>query len=896
MILDGESSLRPSISLDGSWQFQIDPAGTYALDQITAWRTITVPGPWQARFDDLRLTAGVGWYRRTVDVPADWSGRAVFLCFGAVDYYAEVWVNGRCAGDHEGGYLPFEFDVSALLHYGAANEIVVRVVDPGPDEGDRFPAFPFAEIPNGKQRWYGPLGGIWQSVSLEARSLRYVRQVHVTPQGLDGSVTVAVELAGEGSGGHVRLDFHTPQGEPVIYAERDIPAGENTARFAFSIPQPALWSPESPALYTLIVTLQQGRSTVDRQAVRFGLRTIEVRDGRLWLNGRLLYLRVALDQYYYPEGICTPPSLDFLKEQVRAAKAMGLNCLRCHIKIADPRYLQAADEEGILVWAEVPSWWTLTDAAGRRARETFAGMVARDWNHPSVVIWTLVNENWGTNLPGSSRDRAWLAETYAWARTVDPTRLIVDNSACLGNFHVHSDLDDFHFYAAMPENMDLWQDFVTNFARRPDWTYSPHGDAVRTGQEPLIVSEFGNWGLPDLAKLRAAYDGDPWWFDTGAEWNPGVVLPRGAEERFTAAGLDRVFGDWFALAQAAQWAEYRALKHEIEVMRAEPSICGYVITEWTDAHWECNGLQDMARHPRVFADRMPAFNADTVIVPRWDRLVYWSGETVTLPLCVSHWGSDAIDAATLHWSLDKMGIGGVLAVKGLLPGTVIQAGSPEFTAPPVAGAVCASLSLQLELHDGQIVAQNTLPITLLPAAFQNALERLPVWANDAALADWLCGHGYTLDRERGLWVVSHLDEEALRHVQDGGRALLIATEPGVLPGLPGVTVQAREHTPWDGNWASSFAWAGPGLTRLPGGPLLDFAWRGAFPKHVITGIPAENWVAGLFVGWVHMAAALAARLPLESGMLTVATFPVLPPGDSPVRTLLLHDLIRAAFA
>src|SRR5690606_14180849 len=157
-------------------------------------------------------------------------------------------------------------------------------------------------------------------------------------------------------------------------------------------------------------------------------------------------MRGALDQDYYPEGIYTPPSLGFLRAQMRQAKAMGLNCLRCHIKAPDPRYLQAADEVGLLVWVDVPNWSRLSEAAARRARATFAGMVARDWNHPSLVMWSLVNEGWCTDLPGSEADRRWLLDTFAWAKQVDPHRVIVDNSACIPNFHLQTDVDDYHFY------------------------------------------------------------------------------------------------------------------------------------------------------------------------------------------------------------------------------------------------------------------------------------------------------------------------------------------------------------------------------------------------------------------------------------------------------------------
>lgn len=888
--------VRQHISLDGPWQFQIDPVGKLTLEDISEWRTIQVPGPWQAQFDDLRLVAGVGWYRRRVVVPDTWADRSVFLMIGAADYFTEMWVNGQPAGQHEGGYLPFECDVTPYLRFGAENDFVIRVTDPGPREQDIFPQFPFAEIPHGKQAWYGPIGGIWQSVRLEARPHAHIGQMHITPHGLSGAVTVEVRLVNSPERGHLHARCFAPGGQAQVEFSAPLIPGEPVQRLDFTIEQPALWDLDAPHLYTLDVVLAEGDRVLDQRSDRFGIRTIEARDGRLWLNGRLLYLRGALDQDYYPEGIYTPPSLDFLRAQVRQAKAMGLNCLRCHIKVPDPRYLQAADEEGILVWAEIPSWGRLTAASGQRARDTFAGMVARDWNHPSIVIWTIVNEDWGTDLVHTAADRAWLAETVDWARQLDPTRLIVDNSACFHNFHINTDIEDFHFYAAMPEHMDTWQRYVREFAGRAPFTFSPNGDGVRTGQEPLVLSEFGNWGLPDLARLRQAYaQRDPWWFATGQEWHPPVVWPGDAEMRFRQAGLDKVFGDWTTLAEVSQQAQYRALKYEIETIRAEQALSGYVITEWSDLHWECNGLVDMARNPRIFAAELATINADTVIVPRWERLAYWAGEVCHVDLLVAHHGNQPIQGATLHWSFDgSTHVRSPLPPLCLEPGDVARAGTLSFEVSGTGEQSCVrNLNFWLALPDGSIAARNYLPITVFDRALFYAPEAVPVWSDDERVRGWLSAHGYVLDETDGLWIARHLDDRVRRHLERGGRALLCSTDPGEITGE--VRVEARQGTPWAGDWASSFAWVRPGTTRIPGNLLLDFAWRGVFPEHVVTGIAPEHTYAGLFVGWLHMPAALLGRVHCANGQLTITTFPVLTADDSPLRTVLLHDLILLAY-
>src|ERR1051325_2767947 len=186
-----QQPLRQTLSLDGPWQFRTDVS--------EGWRTIQVPGCWESQFPDLRGWAGSAIYERTFTVPDSFRGRRVLLHFDSVDYYTEVWINGQEVGKHEGGYTPFAFDIAPHLRWEEDNTITVRVTDCTPDCDVPLPdgsgTLSFAEIPHGKQSWYTPISGIWQSVCLEARSFVSIERVAVAPDLSAGNARVCVSLS-----------------------------------------------------------------------------------------------------------------------------------------------------------------------------------------------------------------------------------------------------------------------------------------------------------------------------------------------------------------------------------------------------------------------------------------------------------------------------------------------------------------------------------------------------------------------------------------------------------------------------------------------------------------------------------------------------------------------------
>lgn len=933
--------IRRRINLDGTWEFFPDPQRSLAhdaLDPAGPGRNILVPGPWQAQFDDLRQYSGTAWYRRhfrlgSPDFPAELDARTVIVIhFGAVDYYAEIWLNGKRIGSHEGGYLPFEFTLGDGLKLDDSNELVVKVIDPGND-ADHPEEFPFAEIPHGKQSWYGPVGGIWQSVYLEFRSAVHFTRLKLTPD-VPGSQVLVTAMLSQSTTAESPIRFNiTDPDSQIIEHSASIPPGQDRLEISLPIPNPQLWDVQVPNLYRLEANLveksEAGDVELDTCADQFGMRTITTStSGHLMLNGRVLYLRGALDQDYYPDLIYTPFSDAELDAQFQKAKHMGLNCLRTHIKITDPRYYDAADRAGILIWAELPNWQDLTEAAKRRARDTLAGMVERDWNHPSIVIWTIINEGWGLDLAVNAGHRHWLAETYSFLKQLDPTRLVVGNSPCFTNFHVVTDIEDFHNYYAMPDHYREWRDWVRTFAGRPPWTFAhvvesidawrefvrdpwnpvprqPTAEVQRRGSEPMVVSEFGNWGLPDVNRLKDCYGGkEPWWFETGVEWGDGVVYPHGIEGRYRAWHLDKVFPTLTDLAAASQRAQFTALKFEIEEMRRHPSIVGYIITEFTDVHWESNGLLDHCRNPKTYFDVIGQVNSADAIVPDWERIAFWEGERCEVRLALSHFSGLDLRGSRLEWQLaSHPEVAG--AFENLTPqkAQVTTLGTVVFEVPPHQQSHRERLEFRLVNGAGKVVAHNHHELYFFPRFALPAPAPTIHVPNAPRLAGRLKALGYEVTedaRMADLMVVEQLTDEVRWYVQQGGRALWLPESSDSLQTYVGsLGIAQRRGRSWQGDWASSLSWIRHDklFSSIPTGGVVDFAFADLTPEMVIVGLSPRDFAAsvhsGLFVGWVHHVVALVAERAIDKGRLLVSTFRLREHlGTHPVATIMIRDMIQ----
>ena len=396
------------------------------------------------------------------------------------------------------------------------------------------------------------------------------------------------------------------------------------------------------------------------------------------------------------------------------AKQLGLNAVRCHIKVPDPLYYEVCDRLGLLVWTEFPNFERFSLRAAERARETAEGIIARDGHHPSIFAWTIINEDWGTRLTEDPEHRQWLIDQYDWLKVRDPSRLAVDNSACFPNFHVKTDIEDYHYYRGVPDRRIEWDILTESFARREGWTFSPYGDAQPKGDEPLVCSEFGVWGLPHPRDLRRGAQADPWWFQTGQEWGDGVAHPRGIEGRFKTHFLERAFGDFDRFIVNTQWYQWLGLKYQIERLRGANAIQGYVITELTDIYWESNGLMDMERNLRAFHEPFATLNADLVVLPGFERWAWWAGETLAFAPKVATGGATLGLGAKLHWRIDALGLSGDAPVPAAVPGSVVAVDLPDIVLPDAAEGIGCEIAFELRDGHGAVVASNVEALSVYP--------------------------------------------------------------------------------------------------------------------------------------------------------------------------------------
>ncbi len=465
------------LNLNGTWQFEIDRGMSgfdrrlFEKDRLES--EITVP------FCPESSLSGIGdkdfmtcvWYKRTVTLPESFKGMRTVLHIGACDYFATVWVNGREAGNHRGGYISFAFDITDFLKEGA-NDITIRAID-DTRSGDQ-PAGKQCYAYNSQGCHYTRTTGIWQTVWLEAVPASYIASAKYYTS-VDGTVRIVASVK-NGSG--KVLGAKASFGGKLCCEGKTEVLGDS-AEITLKIDEPRLWFPGEPNLYDLTLTL--GDDCVESY---FGIREVSYADHRFYVNGRSVFGRFILDQGFYPDGIYTAPSDEALKHDIEMSMACGYNGARLHQKIFEPRFLYHADKLGYMVWEEHANWGLDISRIG--AFKNFTGewleAMERDFNHPSIIGWCPFNET------QPNQDAELLKLIYKLTKSVDPTRPVIDTS---GWVHVggYCDMYDCHDYEQNPEV----------FKARYDKLMAGEKIDDSTPLDLCFVSEFGGtWWSPGV--------------------------------------------------------------------------------------------------------------------------------------------------------------------------------------------------------------------------------------------------------------------------------------------------------------------------------------------------------------------------------------------------------------
>ena len=504
------------LNLNGLWDIKLGD-GTETK--------ILVPYPIESALSGVMKHSDRMTYRRSFEIPKDWGGRRVLLNFGAVDWETKVSVNGKEVGSHRGGYDPFSFDITDALKPNGPQEIQVEVFDPTNAGGQ----------PRGKQAlrpgpiMYTPTSGIWQTVWLEPVAEAHIASLKMVPDVDAGCLRLTVEGNGE-----VEV-VASEGGKPV--AQVSGPAGKE---LQLAIPNAKLWSPDSPHLYDLSVTLKSGDKAVDSVGSYFGMRKIALGKDekgitRPMLNGKFVFQVGPLDQGFWPDGIYTAPTDEALRWDIETMKKHGFNCVRKHIKVEPSRWYYWCDKLGLLVWQDMPSANAYQDRIDREKgvpvdkpqyKAELISMVRNNWNHPSIIMWVVFNEEQGQH------DTDSLA---AEVKGLDPTRLLNPASGTTVWGKVHDtksgDVMDVHIYPGPS---------------------SP----TPTAERVAVLGEFGGLGFPV----------------EGHKWSKNVWGYKNSADPKT----------WIS--------EYEKLLAKTWELKDQPGLSGAIYTQLTDVESEGNGL------------------------------------------------------------------------------------------------------------------------------------------------------------------------------------------------------------------------------------------------------------------------------------------------------------------
>ncbi len=543
------------LNLNGLWEYQPGTEGQNTPTGKTLASQILVPYPVESALSGVMEHHDRIWYRRNVTLPAKWSGKQIKLNFGAVDYESEVFVNGKSVGVHQGGYVPFSYDITPYLTSGGPQEIIVRVFDPT-DLGGQ---------PRGKQTlnpggiMYTPTTGIWQTVWLEPVAKNSIDSLHMIPD-IDAKT--------------IRLTVNAPQATSATQAVVKIKDGGRVvktvtvapnAETVIAIDNPKLWSPNSPFLYDVEVSLTDNKTETDKLTSYFGMRKISLQKvgqfQKIFLNNEFVFQLGPLDQGFWPDGLYTPPTEEALKADITSMKNYGFNMVRKHIKVEPARWYYWTDKMGLLVWQDMPSENSYTDKPQPLDKAGYItqlnDVIKTHWNAPSIVMWVIFNENQGRHDTGKLVDMA---------KALDPSRLTNRDSGegfeKDDNEGTISDVDDVH-------------------------SYPPPNFPPPSPTQALVCGEYGGIGYPII----------------GHTWKPGGW---GYTSVTSALDLEETYADY---------------ANRLKTFRDKNGLSAAVYTQLTDVEIEINGLMTYDRLPKSDPKEIARANRFEYALPTFAPLV-----------------------------------------------------------------------------------------------------------------------------------------------------------------------------------------------------------------------------------------------------------------------------------
>ncbi|MHA8057360.1 glycoside hydrolase family 2 protein [Aquirufa nivalisilvae] len=434
-------------NLNGLWDYAIIDKGSNIPNQFDG--KILVPFAVESSLSGVQKTVGDQkelWYHRTFTVPATWKNKNVILHFGAVDWKTDVWVNDIKVGTHQGGYTSFSFDITPFLQKDKAQKVVVKVWDPS-DLGFQPRG---KQVNNPRGIWYTPVTGIWQTVWLEPVESTFISQLKTVPNIDGGNINVQSKIEGAIPSDIIEVKV-LDNGNLVSSGKAAI--GQDVL---VAIPNAKLWSPESPFLYDLEISVLRNGIAKDKLKSYVGMRKISTKidaNGvhRLQLNNKNVFQLGPLDQGWWPDGLYTAPTDEALLFDIKKTKDFGYNMIRKHVKVEPARWYTHCDREGILVWQDMPSgdkdpkWVTRnyfndkelirSKASEENFMKEWKEIMDLTFSNPSVVVWVPFNEAWG---------QFKTPEVVEWTKNYDPSRLV--NPASGGNHYDVGDMLDMHNY------------------------------------------------------------------------------------------------------------------------------------------------------------------------------------------------------------------------------------------------------------------------------------------------------------------------------------------------------------------------------------------------------------------------------------------------------------------